>query len=297
MTTASDIRPDSAGPLRQMRTGGVWHRVVYDRQAWVGAAVLGVVVVWALVGPALRPWDAGYVDVTAFGQGPSVRHWFGTNDIGQDVYQQVLVGLRRSLVVGLVAGPVATAFAAVVGAVAGLAGGWVDRLLMAGVDLMLAVPSFYLLVLCSPALTTAGWPVLALVIAALTWMVMARVVRAQTRSLRDRGFVRAARFAGAPLGWVAVRHVWPNLASLLVADATIGVGAAVLTEATMSYFGIGVRVPDVSLGTLLAAGGPAAATRPWLFVFPALVLVVAVSAVSLLGDAVRDALDTGAGRA
>ncbi len=280
-----------------MRTGGVWHRVVHDRQAWAGAVILAVVVVWALVGPALRPWDATHVDVTAFGQGPSARHWFGTNDIGQDLYQQVLVGLRKSLVIGVVAGLVATALAAVVGSVAGLAGGWVDRALMVGVDLMLVVPSFYLLVLCSPALTGAGWPVLALVIAVLSWMVMARVVRAQTRALRDRGFVRAARFSGAPLGWVAVRHVWPNLASLLVADATVGVGAAVLTEATMSYFGIGVRVPDVSLGTLLAAGGPAAATRPWLFVFPALVLVVAVCAVSLVGDAVRDALDAGAGRA
>ncbi|MCL2091377.1 MAG: ABC transporter permease [Micrococcales bacterium] len=298
MTTASDVRPVTAGsvlgPVRP--SGGVWHRVVRDRQAWVGAGLLAGIVLWALVGPVLRPWDATHVDLTAFGQPPSARHWFGTNDIGQDLYQQVLVGLRKSLVVALVAAPVATALAAVVGAVAGLAGGWVDRALMAGVDLMLVVPSFYLLVLCSPALAKAGWPVLALVIAALTWMIMARVVRAQTRSLRDRGFVRAARFAGAPLGWVVVRHIWPNLASLLVADVTVGVGAAVLTEATMSYFGIGVRVPDVSLGTLLAAGGPAAATRPWLFVCPALVLVVAVCAVSLLGDALRDALDTGAGR-
>jgi len=128
-------------------------------------------------------------------------------------------------------------------------------------------------------------------------MVMARQVRAQTRSLRERGFVRAARFSGAPLGWVMVRHVWPNLASVLVVDATVGVGAAVLTEATLSYFGVGVRLPDVSLGTLLATGAPAATTRPWLFAFPALALVLTVSAASLLGDALRDAIDAGAPRA
>ncbi|MCL2849458.1 MAG: ABC transporter permease [Micrococcales bacterium] len=291
MTTTSNVRPALTETVRA--SGGVWSRVVHDRQAWVGAGVLVVIVAWALVGPALRPWDATHVDLTAFGQPPSARHWFGTNDIGQDVYAQVLVGLRKSLLVGLVAAPVATALAAGVGAFAGLGGGWVDRVLMTGVDLMLVIPSFYLLVLCSPVLAKAGWPALALTIAALTWMVMARVVRSQTRSLRRRGFVRAARFSGAPLWWVAVRHVWPNLGSLLVADVTVGVGAAVLTEATMSYFGIGVRVPDVSLGTLLAAGGSSAATRPWLFFFPAGVLVVAVVAVSLLGDCVRDALDAG----
>ncbi|MCL2668496.1 MAG: ABC transporter permease, partial [Micrococcales bacterium] len=289
MTTTNDVRPLLASVIRP--SGGVWSRVLTSRQAWVGATMLLTLALWALVGPALHPWDATYVDLAAFGQGPSTRHWFGTNDIGQDVYAQVLVGLRKSLLVGLVAAPVATGLAAVVGAVAGLAGGWVDRALMAAVDLMLVIPAFYLLVLCSPVLARAGWPALALAIAALMWMVMARVVRGQTRSLRERGFVRAACFSGAPLWWVAVRHVWPNLASLLVADVTVGVGTAVLMEATMSYFGIGVRVPDVSLGTLLAAGGPAAATRPWLFFFPALALVVAVCAVSLVGDAVRDAID------
>ncbi|MCL2423658.1 MAG: ABC transporter permease, partial [Micrococcales bacterium] len=222
---------------------GLWSRVARRRQTWVGAGVLLVVVLWALVGPALCSWDAAYVDLDAFGQGPSWRHWFGTNNIGQDVYAQVLVGLRKSLLVGLVAAPVATALAAVVGAVAGLTGGWVDRALMAGVDLMLVVPAFFLLIVVSPVLARTGWPALALAIAALMWMVMARVVRGQTRSLRERGFVRAARFSGAPLRWVVVRHIWPNLASLLVADVTVGVGAAVLMEATMSYFGIGVQVP------------------------------------------------------
>jgi len=271
----------------------VVRRVVRDPQAWVGGVVLLLVVVWALVGPWLRPWDTTYADVTAFGVPPSPEHWFGTNDIGQDLYQQVLVGLRKSLMIGLVAGPLATLVAAVVGAVAGLVGGWVDRLLLAGVDLMLVIPSLFLLILLSPVLTRGGWPTLAVGIALLSWMVVARVVRAQTRTLRERGFVRAARFSGASTWRVVRRHVWPNLASLLVIDATVAVGAAVLAEATLSYFGLGVQVPDVSLGTLLASGSPSVATRPWLFVFPAAVLVVTVTAVSLLGSALRDGLDPG----
>jgi peptide/nickel transport system permease protein len=276
--------------------GRVRHQVARDYKTWLGAGVLVALALWAVVGPWLAPWDAQTSDTTAFNQPPGARHWFGTNAIGQDLYQQVLVGLRKSLVIGLAAGLLATTVAAVVGSVAGLVGGWVDRLLVTGIDLLLVLPSFYLLMLASPAVTGARWPLLAVFIAAFTWMVTARLVRAQTRTLREQGFVRSARFAGAPTWWVAVRHVWPNLASVLVADMTLGVGAAVLTEATMTYFGIGVRIPDVSLGTLLSAGSTAVTARPWLFFFPAGVLVTMVLAVSLLGDALRDALAAGGRR-
>jgi peptide/nickel transport system permease protein len=281
------------GPLRV----GVLRHTFARPQAWVGAAVLAVLVGWALIGPLPARWDPAFSDVLAFGRPPGRDHWFGTNDIGQDVYAQTLAGLRKSLVVGFVAGPAATLVAGAVGAVAGYVGGLTDRLLVRFVDLLLAVPAFYLLVLLSPVLRTLGWPATVLAIALLSWMVMARVVRAQTMSLRDRDFVRAARFAGLTTVAVLRRHVLPNIASLLVIDATMGVGAAVLTESTLSFFGLGVQPPDVSLGTLLAAGSPAAATRPWLFFFPAAVLVVAVLATSLVGDALRDAIDPTSGTA
>jgi ABC-type dipeptide/oligopeptide/nickel transport system permease subunit len=276
---------------------GVLRRTFARPQAWLGAGVLTLLIGWALLGPLLAPWGATTSDVLAFGRPPSPRHWFGTNDIGQDLYAQVLAGLRKSLVVGLVAGPGATAIAGVVGAVAGYLGGVVDRGIVWFVDLLLAVPAFYLLALASPLFARVGWPATVLVIALLSWMVMARVVRAQTMSLRDRDFVRAARFMGVPVAAVIRRHILPNVASLLVIDAALGVGAAILTESTLSFVGLGVQPPDVSLGTLLAAGSPAAATRPWLFLFPAGVLIVAVLATSLLGDALRDAVDPTSGSA
>ena len=281
------------GPAR----AGVLRRTLHAPRARAGVAVLLVVVLWAVVGPLVCRWDPFTSDVTAFGRPPGAAHWFGTDAAGRDLYVRTLVGLRTSLAVGFVAGPLSTAIAAVVGALGGYLGGRVDRAVVWGIDLALVLPSFYLLVLIAPAAGHAGWVAVALAVAVLGWMVMARVVRGQTRSLREQDFVRAARFLGVPTGLVLRRHVLPHLASLLVVDATLGVAAAVLTEATLGWVGLGVGPPAVSLGTLLAAGSASAVTRPWLFWFPAGLLVVTVLATSLLGDALRDALDPAAGAA
>lgn len=274
---------------------GVLRRTLRAPRARFGLVVLLVVVVWAVVGPSLSRWDPFTSDVLAFGRPPDALHWFGTDTSGRDLYVRTLVGLRTSLAVGLVAGPLSTAIAAVVGAAGGYLGGRVDRAVVWGIDLALVLPSFYLLVLLAPAAGRAGWLAVALAIALLGWMVMARLVRAQTRSLRERDFVRAARFLGVPGRTVVRRHVLPHLGSLLVVDATLGVAAAVLTEATLGWVGLGLGPPAVSLGTLLAAGSASAVTRPWLFWFPAGLLVVTVLATSLVGDALRDALDPTAG--
>lgn len=260
-------------------------------------AVLVLVVLAAAVGPVLSRWDPFTSDVTAFGRPPTALHWFGTDSSGRDLFVRTLVGLRTSLAVGLVAGPLSTLVAAAVGAVGGYFGGRVDRVVVWGIDLALVLPSFYLLVLLAPTAGRAGWFAVALAIALLGWMVMARLVRAQTRSLRRRDFVTAARFLGVPTGAVLRRHVLPHLASLLVVDATLGVAAAVLTEATLGWVGLGLGPPAVSLGTLLAAGSASAVTRPWLFWFPAGLLVVTVLATGLVGDALRDALDPTTGTA
>lgn len=280
-----------AEPVAVRRPDHWLRRTFAQSQAWLGAGLLAAVVLWALLGPLLAPLDPVTADPAAFGRPPGRVHWFGTNSIGQDLYAQTLLGLRTSLAVGFVAAPVATAIGALVGAVAGYAGGWLDRALVWLVDLAIVVPSLFLLLLLAPRFGRAGWLAAALAIALFGWMVIARVVRGQARTLRDRDFVRAAVYAGVPAPAVVRRHVLPHLASLLVVDLTVGVGAAVLTEATLGWVGLGVAPPAVSLGTLLAAGSPAALTRPWLFFFPAGALVVTVLATSLLGDAVRDALD------
>ncbi|GAA4999287.1 hypothetical protein GCM10025734_33660 [Kitasatospora paranensis] len=177
------------------------------------------------------------------------------------------------------------------GACAGYFGGWTDRALMFLVDLLLVFPSFLIISIVSPGLKGSGWLVFVLLLALFNWMVTARVVRSMTMSLREREFVRAAQYMGVRPFTIILRHILPNVSSFLIIDATIAVGGAVMSEAALSYFGFGVRPPDVSLGTLLAAGTDQAPVFPWLFYFAAALLVLFVLAVNLIGDGLRDALD------
>lgn len=282
------VRPLSRGRL-------IWRRLTRASRFWVGATAIAVILLWAIVGPLLYPYNATGRDPLNMGLGPTQLHWFGTNNIGQDLYAQTLVGLQKSLVIGLIAGPLGTLIAAVVGSVAGYLGGVVDRVLVWCINLLLVLPSFILLVILSPLFKGLSWVFLTLFIAGFSWMIMAQVVRSQTRSLRDRDFVKAARYMGVPMPTILGRHIIPNVASLLIIDATLGVVASILAETGLSYFGFGIRAPDVSLGTLLAEGTSAAVTRPWLFVFPAGVLILTLFAVSLIGDALRDAVDPTSG--
>jgi peptide/nickel transport system permease protein len=273
----------------------IWRRLRSTPRFWVGSIALLVIVLWALFGLAVYPWSATDQDGLAFSQGPSGSHWFGTNGIGQDVYAQTIIGLQKSLLVGLIVGPAAALIAGFVGAISGYVGGVWDRVIVWFIDLLLVLPSFYILVLLSPTFKNASIVALILFLALFGWMVLARVVRGQTMSLREREYVKAARYMGVGGLTIVRRHIIPNVASLLIIDATLGVGAAILSETALSFFGFGIQPPDVSLGTLLAAGSSAAVTRPWLFVFPSAVLILTVLATSLIGDALRDAVDPTSG--
>ncbi|GAA1649643.1 ABC transporter permease [Microbacterium flavum] len=277
------------------RAGLVWHRLRRMPRFWIGASVVVLVILWAFVGPLVYPWSISDRDVLNMGMGPTMIHWFGTNSIGQDIYAQTLAGLQKSLIIGLVAGPTATVIAATVGSASGYIGGWFDRIVQWIILLLLVIPAFFLFILLSPLIKGLSWVVLMFYIALFSWMIMAQVVRSQTRSLRNRDFVRAARYMGMPTRTILSRHIIPNMASLLIIDATLGVVTAIMAETSLSYFGFGIQKPDVSLGTLLADGTAAAVTRPWLFVFPAFVLIILLFAISLVGDALRDAIDPTSG--
>ncbi|AZH83384.1 ABC transporter permease [Plantibacter sp. PA-3-X8] len=279
----------------QSRGRTILRKVLATKRARIGGGVLVFIILWAFIGPMLSPWSFTDQDGLAFSQPPSLSHWFGTNNIGQDVYAQTLVGLQKSIVIGLIVGPGAAIIAGLVGAIAGYVGGVWDKAIVWLIDLLLVIPGFFLLVLLSPAFKSLSWLALVVFLVLFGWMVLARVIRGQTMSLREREYVKAARFMGVPGFTIIRRHIIPNVASLLIIDATLGIGAAILSETTLSFFGFGVQAPDVSLGTLLAAGASAAVTRPWLFVFPAAILVITVLASSLLGDALRDAIDPTSG--
>lgn len=266
-------------------------RMVRRPGALCGLAVLIALFTLAFAGPFVSPWTHTDVDYTALRQPPDARHWMGTNRIGQDVFAQVVRGLQKSLLIGLLVALFSTVLAAAVGACAGYFGGWTDRVLMFVVDLMLVLPGLLVLVVVAPKLRDRGWIALVGLLALLGWMVTARAVRGMTLSLKERQFVVVARLMGVSPTRIIWRHVLPHTASFLITDATIAVGGAVISETGLSYFGLGVQPPDVSLGTLIADATDVALVYPWMFFFPTGLLIAFVLAVNLVGGALRDALD------
>jgi peptide/nickel transport system permease protein len=288
---AAPTEPLGAAPEGVTRGRLVLRRFLRRKLAVVGLVVLGLLFVLAFAGPHLTTWDYKSQDYTAFLQRPSARHWFGTTQIGQDVYARTLRGLQKSLVIGLLTAFFSTGLAAVVGACAGYYRGWAERVLMWIVDLMLVIPSFLIIAILSPNFKNSTWLLFVVLLAAFSWMITARVVRSLAISLREREFVQAARFMGVPSPVIIFRHLLPNMSSLLIIDATINVGGAILAESGLSYFGFGIQSPDISLGTLIADGTQSALTFPWLFLFSGGLLILTVLSVSVVGDGLRDALD------
>jgi peptide/nickel transport system permease protein len=270
----------------------VTRRFVRNRLAVVSLAILVLLFVAAYALPPLLPYSHTDIDYYALQSPPSPQHWFGTNAIGQDMLALVLRGMQKSMLIGLCVAVISTLIAATVGSVAGYFGGARDRALMWIVDLLLVVPSFILIAIITPRLKDAANIALLIVfLAAFSWMISSRMVRGLTMSLREREYVQAARYMGVPSWRIIARHIVPNVASILIIDTALNVGAAILAETGLSYLGFGVQPPDVSLGTLIADGTKSATTFPWVFLFPAGVLVLIILCANLIGDGLRDALD------
>ncbi|WP_193048267.1 ABC transporter permease [Mycolicibacterium baixiangningiae] len=273
----------------------VRRRFLRNRPA-VGALILLVLMfAGCYLLPPLLPYSYTELDYYALQQPPSGEHWFGTNALGQDLLAQTLRGMQKSMLIGVAVAFISTIIAATVGAIAGYFGGWRDRALMWLVDLLLVVPSFILIAIVTPRTRDSGtilW--LILLLAAFSWMISSRIVRGLTMSLRDREFVVAARYMGVPHWRIIVRHIVPNVASILIIDTALNVGLAILAETGLSFLGFGVQRPDVSLGTLIADGTASVTTFPWVFLFPAGVLILIVLCANLVGDGLRDAIDPGA---
>lgn len=270
-------------------------RFLRNRLAVAASVVLAVMFVGCYALPPLLPWSYTDLDFLALQQPPSASHWFGTTGLGQDLLAQVLRGMQKSLLIGVCVAFLSTIIAATVGAVAGYFGGWRDRTAMWVVDLLLVVPSFILIAIVTPRLGESGRVFsLIVLLAAFSWMISARIVRGMTMSLREREFVTAARYMGVSNRRIIVRHVLPNVASILIIDTTLNVGVAILAETGLSFLGFGIQPPDVSLGTLIADGTPSVTTFPWVFLFPAGILVLIVLCANVIGDGLRDAIDPGA---
>ncbi|MBY0289205.1 MAG: ABC transporter permease [Mycobacteriaceae bacterium] len=270
----------------------VLRRFVRNKPAVVSIAILVLLFVGCYALPPLLPYSYSDLDYFALQQPPSTDHWFGTNALGQDLLAQTLRGMQKSMLIGVCVAFISTVIAATVGTIAGYFGGWRDRTLMWIVDLMLVIPSFLLVTIVVQR--TKGdilWMIVLLSV--FSWMISSRIVRGMTMSLREREFVVAARYMGVSNTRIILRHIIPNVASIIIIDTALNVGIAVLAETALSYLGFGVQPPDVSLGTLIASGTPSATTFPWLFLFPAGALVLIIFCANLIGDGLRDALDPG----
>ena len=280
--------------LRLTRGQLVRRRFMRNKLAVFGLCNLIFMFLLAFLGPYLskHKWDD--LDFMYLLQPPSREHWFGTTQIGGDVFALTMRGLQKSLIIGLLVAIFSTGIAAIVGAFAGYLGGRIDKEMMWVVDLLLVLPAFLLIAVMSPLYRGKTWLIFVVLLAAFGWMITSRIVRGMAMSLRERDFIRAARYMGVPTRTIVFRHLIPNVASILIIAATLDVGGTILSETGLSYLGFGIQPPDVSLGSLIADGTNSALTYPWLFCFAGGALVLTVLSVSFIGDGLRDAFDPGA---
>jgi len=273
-----------------MRQREFWTRLKRNRMAMTGLAlVLGLFVV-SIFAPWLAPYDPNLIDLKQVLMPPSPDHYLGTDTLGRDVLSRIIFGSRVSLKVGFVAVGLATLIGLVIGALAGYYGGWVDSALMRLVDLMLCFPAFFLILAVIALLEPSIWNIMA-VIGLTGWMGVARLVRAEFLSLREREFVTAARALGAGDLRLILRHMLPNALAPVMVSATLGVAGAILTESALSFLGLGVQPPTPSWGNILTAGKDNIEIAWWLSVFPGLAILITVMSYNLLGEGIQEAID------
>lgn len=279
-------------PKGRSLTQDALRRLTANKAALVSIFILIFIVLGAFIGPYFVPWGYSEVDWTSIRKPPDFAkgHYLGTDQNGRDMLARVLQGAQMSLIVALVATTVSVVIGIVYGAVAGYLGGRVDAVMMRFVDIMYALP--YILFVIILVVIFGRNPILLFVgIGCIEWLTMARIVRGQTLSLKEKEYVEAARAGGAKPFAIIMRHIVPNLAGPVVIYATLTIPEIIITESFLSYLGLGVQEPQTSLGTLISAGSGLAEALPWMLFAPAAVLILMLVAFTYLGDGLRDALD------
>jgi peptide/nickel transport system permease protein len=266
------------------------HYLLQNKLAVTGGLLVLLVFLLALFAPWIAPYSPSRIDIKNILVGPSLSHPLGTDDLGRDVLSRMLFGARISLQVGFVAVGIATLIGILLGSLAGYYGGWTDSLIMRAVDIMLSIPTIFL-VLAVIAILEPSIINIMIVIGLTSWMEPARLIRAEFISLKEREFVLAARAIGAADGRIISRHVLPNGLSPILVSATMGIGGAILVESGLSFLGLGVQPPTPSWGSLLASGKDNIEIAWWLSAFPGFAILITVLGYNLLGEGIRDALD------
>ena len=294
------LAPGSKSGAQAMETAALKGRSLWDdarrrltrnRAAVFSLILLGVLIVAAAVGPYLTPYSFDQIDKNDVWVAPLVHgHLLGSDSLGRDLLARLLVGLRVSLAIGVVASAVSLIIGVTWGAAAGFIGGWVDELMMRFVDVLYSLPFIFFVILL---MVTFGrnFILIFLAIGAVEWLTMARIVRGQTRSLKQMEFIEAARAAGLSGSAIIRRHIIPNLLGPVVVYVTLTIPGVIMAESFLSFLGMGVQEPLTSLGTLISNGALDMDIAPWLLIFPALVMVLTLMAFNFIGDGLRDAID------
>jgi len=266
------------------------YRLAGNRMALAGGIIVVILFVVSLAAPWLAPYDPLAIDLTRILAPPTWQHLCGTDQLGRDVLSRMIWGAGISLKVGFVATGIAVVIGALLGALAGYYGGWWDMVIMRLVDVMLCFPTFFLILAVIAFLEPSIWNIM-IIIGATGWMGIARLVRADFMSLKERDFVTAARVLGASDTRIIFRHILPNAMTSILVAATLGVAGAILTESALSFLGIGVQPPTPSWGNILTAGKDNIDIAWWLSLYPGLAILITVLGYNLLGEGIRDALD------
>jgi len=258
-------------------------------------AIAGFIIVMgffavAILAPFISPYPPNEINVRQILQPPDSNHIFGTDTLGRDVFSRVVYGSRISLLVGFVAVGISTLIGIVIGSVAGYYGGAVDSLIMRFVDIMLCFPAFFLILAVIAMLEPSIWNIM-IVIGFTSWMGVARLIRAEFLSLKERDFIQAAKTIGTGDMKIVFKHLLPNAMAPVLVSATLGIAAAVLTESALSFLGLGVQPPVSSWGNILTEGKDNIEIAWWLSFYPGLAILIAVLSYNLLGEGLRDSLD------
>jgi peptide/nickel transport system permease protein len=267
-----------------------WGRFKRNSLAVVGAVIVLLLFFVAVFAPLIAPYNPQDIDRKHVLDPPNLRHPIGTDDLGRDVLSRMIWGSRISLAVGFVAVGIASFIGMILGAVSGYYGGWTDRIIMRFIDIMLAIPTFFLILAVIAFIGPSIWNIMA-VIGLTGWMGVARLVRAEFLSLKEREFVLAARTVGASDMRIIFRHVMINSLAPVLVSAVLGIAGAVLVESALSFLGIGVQPPTPSWGNILTLGKDNIEIAWWLSVFPGLAILVTVLGYNLLGEGIRDSID------
>lgn len=266
-------------------------RLLSNKAALAGLIALGLLVLAAAIGPSLAGWRFDIVNKSDVWAPPlTAGHLLGADSLGRDLLVRLLMGLRVSLAIGVVATAVSLVIGIAWGATAGYAGGRVDEAMMRAVDVLFALPFIFFVILLMVAFGSSIW-LMFVAIGAVEWLTMARIVRAQTRALKAKEFVEAARAIGLTPFQIVTRHIVPNLLGPVVVYVTLTIPGVIMAESFLSFLGLGVKPPMASLGSLIANGAQDMELAPWLLIFPSVVMAATLMSFNFVGDGLRDALD------